>query len=78
MPPWLSHILFSILGLYLIHRLGLWAESKGWVYWSKKPENSSSGNALQEFNAFFRPSVKYVQEAKQTRKRIDKKRRNRS
>lgn len=53
------------LSLWLMHRLGLWMESKGWIYYKSKPKAGGGfGNALDELNRCFRPSYQHVQEVK--------------
>lgn len=57
----------SVLLLFvLLDKLGLWLESKGWLYYRKcKPTSGILGNSLQELNAIFMPSNRHVIEAKQ-------------
>lgn len=63
---WLKTIVVISIGVFILDRIGLWMENKGWVYWrKKKPTSNGAGNALQEFEAFLRPSVRYVLEEKQ-------------
>jgi len=64
MFSWLIKIGLIVLGVWLFHRLCLWMEKKGWIYYKKNPSGGGMGNALQELNALMRPSVKHVQEAK--------------
>lgn len=51
--------------LYLLDRLGLWMERKGWLYYREKKSSVSSGNALMqnfmiEMQSFFEPDAKHV------------------
>jgi hypothetical protein len=67
MSPWLL-IPGLLAGLYGLHRLALWMEAKGWIYYVKqKPDSSSLGTALLELHQLARPSVKHVQEARTKR-----------
>lgn len=54
------------LALYLLNKLGLWLERKGWIYYRhKKPTSGILGNTLQELNALLLPSDRHVIELKQ-------------
>lgn len=53
------------LGIIIIDRIGLWLESKGWLYWRKEKGSGGFGNAFQEFNAFLNPSARHSIEIKQ-------------
>jgi hypothetical protein len=64
MIKYLLLAVFAALGLFIIDRLGLWLEAKGWVYWRKR-KSGGAGHALQEFDALFRPSARYTIEVKQ-------------
>jgi hypothetical protein len=55
----------SIAGvLFLVDRLGLWMERKGWLYYRYEKPKGGMGNALQEFNAFLNPSARHTLELK--------------
>lgn len=44
------------VGLYLLHRLALWAEARGYIYYvNKEPSRSSLGNAFLEAQALIEP-----------------------
>jgi len=59
-------IIAIILGFYLLHRLCLWLEANGWIYYiNKKAENGTLGSTLQELNALLNPSVRHTIEMKQ-------------
>jgi hypothetical protein len=66
-------ILFGILavaGLYLLDKISLWAEARGWIYYrNKRSSGGAIGNAFLELQAFFEPSKHHVIEE---RKRIKK------
>jgi hypothetical protein len=53
------------VGIFIIDRVGLWLESKGWIYWRKRKSSGGVGNAFQELNAFFHPSARHTIELKQ-------------
>lgn len=58
--------------LFLIDRLGVWAERHGWIYW-RKPRPKTVGRAvLGALQEFVEPEVRHVIEAReQDRVRID-------
>jgi hypothetical protein len=42
--------------LYAIHRLALWAEARGWIYYlHNKPTTSTLGNAFLEVQSLIEP-----------------------
>lgn len=50
-------------GLYGLHRLAVWAERRGWIYYREKRGSSGTvGNALLEVLALFEPSTRHVVE----------------
>ena len=50
-------------GLYCIHRVALWAERRGWIYyWHKRGGGGATGNALLQVQAIIEPSKRYVLE----------------
>lgn len=52
-------------GLFILDRIGLWMEKRGWLYYRhKKASGGGLGNALQEFNAFLNPSARHIIEVK--------------
>jgi len=56
--------------LFLLDRLLLWVESRGWIYYRRiKPNISSSGsNILLGLNAVFQPHAHHMIEAKEEAK----------
>jgi len=52
-----------ILGLFLMDRFLLWAESRGWIYWRKKQGSPGAvGNALLNVQAIFEPEKRHMAE----------------
>ena len=50
---WLAII---AVGLYILHRLALWAESRGYIYYvNTEPSRSSLGNAFLEAQSLIEP-----------------------
>lgn len=59
----------AAFGLFLIDRLALWAEDRGWIYWRrKKAQTGALGSALMEMNNFTNPSAQHVVAAKDAKK----------
>ena len=63
-------LLASALALYALHRLALWMESRGWLYYRKHKRGSAAiGNVMLEIQSFYRPSVEHVIEHRQEEQR---------
>lgn len=59
----------AALSLYLIDRLALWAEDRGWIYWRrKKAQAGAMSSILMEMNVITNPSAQHVIEAKDAKK----------
>lgn len=55
-----------VAGLYGLHRLALWMESRGWIYYKKKHASAGTlGAAFLEIQAIAQPEKKYVLEMRQ-------------
>jgi len=53
------------VALYMLHRLGLWMEERGWIYYRKKHGSSGSlSSAFLEVQALLEPSQRHVLEIK--------------
>lgn len=58
------------LALYALHRLALWMESRGWLYYRKHKRGSAAmGSVMLEIQSFYRPSVEHVIEQRQEEQR---------
>jgi hypothetical protein len=56
----------TVLGLYGLHRLGLWMETRGWMYYKHHRGSSGSmGSAFLEMQALLEPSKRHVLEIAQ-------------
>ena len=57
-------ILATLAALYLLDRLLLWMERRGWVYWRKTTRSTGPGmgNALLEIQSLVEPSARHVLE----------------
>lgn len=54
------------LALYGLHRMALWMESRGWIYYKKKHASAGTlGAAFLEIQAIAQPEKKYVLEMRQ-------------
>jgi hypothetical protein len=52
--------------LYLLHRLALWAEDRGWIYYQRRrPSRTALGNAFLEAQAIVEPGKRLLLEARQ-------------
>lgn len=59
-------LLIALAAFVILDRIGLWAESRGWIYYRKrKGSGAGLGNALAELDVLTRPSAKHVVELKQ-------------
>jgi hypothetical protein len=57
-------------GLYGLHRLALWAESRGWIYYLRKRASGDAlGTAFLELHSIAQPKTKHVLEARRQEKR---------
>ena len=51
--------------LWVLDRVGLWMEARGWIYYRRvKPKGSSLGNAFLELESIVQPSRQHVIEVK--------------
>lgn len=65
MKVWLL-LLAAVVVLWALHRLALWAESRGWIYYLRRQGSSGAmGNALLEVQALLEPSTRHVLEERQ-------------
>jgi hypothetical protein len=57
-----------LVALYGLHRLALWLEKKGWIYYmNKKASLNSLGTALLELQQMAQPEKGHLLEAKRKR-----------
>jgi hypothetical protein len=54
--------------LWLLDRLGLWLEDRGWLYYRKKKPTTSSMSAWVGLQQFIEPGVKHVVQMGQERR----------
>jgi len=59
-------------GIYLLHRLALWAESRGFIYYlHSRPSRSALGNAFLEAQSLVEPGKRLLLEARREEPRDD-------
>ena len=57
--------------LYCLHRLAVWAEQRGWIYYRKRHGSSGTlSSAVLEVQSLLEPSKQYVLEEK-TREQVE-------
>jgi hypothetical protein len=61
--PIAAWVIAIAVALYALHRLGLWMEERGWIYYRKKHGSSGSlSSAVLEVQSLFEPSQRHVLE----------------
>lgn len=49
----------------VVHRVALWAEARGWIYYlRRRPQSSALGNAFLEVQALIEPEKKQLVEVR--------------
>lgn len=57
-----------LAGLYGLHRLALWMEAKGWIFYlHKKASGNALGNAVLNVQQILQPGPEHVLEIRQSR-----------
>jgi hypothetical protein len=67
---WLAGILALLAipaALYGLHRLGLWLEDRGWLYYCRKKPESSPASMWVAMQQLIEPGVKHVHEVRNRR-----------
>jgi hypothetical protein len=57
-------VLAVVAALYGLHRLGLWLEQRGWLYYRKKRPDGGAATCLVPLHQFVEPAVRHVVEVK--------------
>jgi hypothetical protein len=58
-----------VLGLYGLHRLLLWMETKGWIYYMRKRASTNTlGNAVLGLQQLIQPGAEHVLEERQSQR----------
>jgi len=72
MPLWSRILLITagvLVGAFLLDRLGLWMEARGWIYWRKvKPKGGGLAAGLSAFRELVEPQVRHVAEDRERRR----------
>jgi hypothetical protein len=51
--------------VFFVHRVALWAEAHGWIYYlRRRPQSSALGNAFLEVQALIEPEKKQLVEVR--------------
>jgi hypothetical protein len=62
----------AVVILYGLHRLALWMEDRGWIFYMKKQASPDAiGNALLTLHEMVKPDMKNVMQVKQKRTKHD-------
>lgn len=70
-------ILFGCAVLYALHKIALWMERRGWIFYKQTRATSGAasaalGNAMQDLNAFAEPQARYaIEEQRSEHKQQD-------
>lgn len=71
MPGWIWLVVI-VAGLYALHRLALWMESRGWIYYKHSSGSSTrAGSAMLEVQQLLEPSKRHVIEIKREQKPVE-------
>ena len=69
MHTWLKVVLAIVLAsaaLWALDRLGLWLESRGWIYYRKvPPKGGGMAAGMSAFRELIEPEVRHVREERQ-------------
>ncbi len=61
-------VLLLVLAAFVLDRLGLWMESRGWIYWRKvKPKGGGMSRTLTAMQEFVQPEIQHVIEDREQR-----------
>ncbi|HBY59259.1 MAG TPA: hypothetical protein DEH78_05525 [Solibacterales bacterium] len=57
--------------LYALHRLALWLEDKGWIFYARRRARPDAlGNALVNLHELVKPEVRHTVQARRPRKNV--------
>jgi hypothetical protein len=70
MPGWIW-LVVTAAGLYALHRLALWMESRAWIYYKHSSGSSTrAGSAMLEVQQLLEPSKRHVIEIRREQKEV--------
>jgi hypothetical protein len=55
----------ALAAAFGLHRLALWMESRGWIYYRRRGSSGSLGNAVLEVHAMLEPDRRHLVEVQQ-------------
>ncbi len=63
----LMGVILGVLGLvgYGLHRVGLWLEARGWIFYRKHQSSSTAAGSMLALQQIVEPSVRHVIEMKE-------------
>jgi hypothetical protein len=65
---WIVLIIIALaILLFLLDRLALWMERRGWIYYRSFEPGLSARNAIRGIESFVHPEIRYVEEEKTQR-----------
>jgi hypothetical protein len=56
------------IGLYGLHRLAQWMESRDWIYYQRIPKANLLGDSMIGLDKVLRPNIEHLQQTRQRRK----------
>lgn len=66
---WLVIVACGVAAIYAMHRLALWMETKGWIYYMhKKASPDTLGNATLGVQQIIQPGAKHVLEVRRNKR----------
>jgi hypothetical protein len=63
-------VLVLVVGLWGLHRLCLWLEDRGWLYYLRKKPSSSAGSSFVVLQQFIEPGVQHLIQVEQERRSV--------
>ena len=64
----IGSVVFVVVAMYGLHRLGIYLEKRGYIYYKEKPVGGGAG-VLFELDKLTRPTVEHTLEAMETEKK---------
>ena len=68
MPTWLKILVVVLViacGVFLLDRLCLWMEARGWIYWRKVKPQGGMSPVLTAMQEFVQPEIRHVIEERE-------------
>lgn len=66
----LAWLIGGVIGLYGLHRLAIWLEDRGYLYYRKKPSGGIA-NAFVAFHRVIEPTAAHVEQVHEHEERAD-------